>query len=560
MTKPRLRSLSLTTRFIALMVTIAAAGILLVAVFSLFEHAADAREDAESVAIDRALTVIDAMETAATDESLARFIFSTAAQPSIRAIALLNAEGTVKLASRRAWESEDDSHLANSVLSGWLDALPEDGARAYWDEQHTQVVAVMPLDPINPASPTVKDLEGGRLLLALDARPYLADARAEAWFDAGWAGGILLLVIAILARVLHQRVALPLQHLYLKASDPSEPRLGRKRMMRGAIQELETLGSAIADLANTRLALDREKERLANIADTIPGAVYEYRYHDDAEDEFTFVSAGVTALLGLDSVDVTTLPSEELTALFWSKVLPDDRQTLEKTTHAANYPLAREWETEFRIQTDDGIRWLWGHAVPVGDPAPGQLFRGVLLDITDRKELEERLKQAATHDPLTGALNRAGLEPQLEASLAGAQRREQPLAVAMLDIDHFKHINDAHGHSMGDTVLTQFVALIHDRLRKSDSLARWGGEEFLILLPHTNADGALELAESLRDAVAKHVFAHQEPLTVSIGVATARPRDTVVELTRRADERLYRAKALGRNRVVMGSDANGRIA
>ena len=556
----RLLPASLTARFIALMVAVTMLGITLVAAFSLYEHAVDARKDAQRIAIDRALTVLDAMETSATTESLSRFILSTAAQPAIRAIALVNAEGKVVLASRREWQGRHGDTLPASVMSQWLDRPAGDQAEAHWDERHVQAVVIAPIEPINPAAETVRGLRHGRLILALDARPHLAGARAEAWFDALWAGGILLLVMAFLAWILHQRVGRPLQILHHKATHPDAPAPDRDRVMKSAAEELRTLGTAIRDLADTRLALDREKQRLSDIADTIPGAVYEYRHHDGRDDEFTFVSAGVRSLLGLGAQEGPTHSNEEMTALFWSRLHPEDRQILEQATAAANRPGVREWEAEFRIQTDTGTRWLWGHAVPVNDPLEGQLFRGVLLDITERKDLEASLKQAATHDPLTGALNRAGVDPQLETALAGAQRQNQPLAVAMLDIDHFKRVNDAHGHAMGDRVLKQFVDIIQDRLRKSDSLARWGGEEFLVLLPHTDRDGARQLAESIRREVASQAFPHHDPLTVSIGVATARADDSVVDLIRRADDRLYEAKALGRNRVIDGLCRDGDIA
>ena len=549
---------SLTARFIALMTAITILGITAVAAFSVFEHAVDARKDAKHIAIDRALTVLDAMETSATTESLSRFILSTAAQPAIRAIALLDAQGNVVLASRREWQGKQASTLSTTVMGPWLEQHVADRPEAHWDEQHVQAVVTAPIDPINPASETVRGLQDGRLVLAVDARPYLADARLEAWFDALWAGGILLLVMLLLAWILHQRVGRPLQALHQEATHLEAS--GRDWVMENAARELKTLGAAIRDLARTRLALDQEKQRLSDIADTIPGAVYEYRHHRDREDEFTFVSAGVQRLLGLDRGERRDHSNEEITELFWSRVVPEDRWILEEATEAANHPVVREWEAEFRIETEDDIRWLWGHAVPVSDPLEGQLFRGVLLDITDRKDLEERLKQAATHDPLTGALNRAGVEPQLETGLAVAQRQNQPLAVAMLDIDHFKWVNDAHGHAMGDRVLRHFVDIVDGRLRKSDSLARWGGEEFVILLPQTDGDGARQLADSIRREVETHAFPHGGPLTVSIGLAVARADDNVAELIRRADERLYKAKALGRNRVVEGNRQNGNIA
>lgn len=542
---------SLIGRFVALMLVITLVGIVLVAAFSLYEHSVDARKKAQNVALDRALTVLDATETAATAESLSRFIFSTAAQPSIRAIALLNTRDEVVLASKRAWQGQSASSLTGTPLSPWLNLPTGEQAHSHWDKTNRQAIVIAPVEPINPAASIVRDLAGGRLIVALDARTYIENGRAEAWFDATWAGSILLLLVVILARILHRRVALPLQRLSLKARRPEEASGHTEDIMPFAIPEIQVLDQAVDELMATRRALDAEKSRLSDIADTMPGAVYEYRYHKDTDDEFTFFSAGILPLLGIQDLTHSPETPGEISQMFWSRILPEDWPILEKATEEANQSPPQEWEGEFRIETGEDIRWIWGHAVPVSDSLPGQLFRGVLLDITPRKRLEQRLKEAATHDPLTGALNRAGMKPQLEASLAGAHRHGQPLAVAIFDIDHFKHINDTYGHPVGDTILRELVNLIGNRLRGSDSLGRWGGEEFLLLLPQTDPAGACQVAETLRQAVEGHKFSHGEPMTISLGVASARPDDDEIELVRRADDHLYQAKALGRNRVVV---------
>ncbi|MFO7809426.1 GGDEF domain-containing protein [Guyparkeria sp.] len=551
---------SLIKRFVGLMLVITVLGIALVAALSLYEHGVDARKEAQAIAMDRALTVLDATETAATAESLSRFIYSTAAQPSIRAIAMLNANDEIVLASKHAWPGQRPDELSGTPLADWLATPARNQAKAYWDNPNHVAVVIAPLDPINPASSMVQQLADGRLVLALDATSFIAKSRTEAWFDAAWAGGIFLLIILVLARVLHRRVARPLQALYLQATRPGESLEKSTQAMRNAAPEMKVLGRAVDDLVATRRALDAEKERLSDIADTIPGAVYEYRHHDGADDEFTFVSAGILPLMGIKNTDVSIDNPVEVSRLFWSRVLPEDHSVIEEATYEANHPIAREWEVEFRIRTDSGIRWIWGHAVPVNDELEGQLFRGVLLDTTARKELEQRLQDAAIHDPLTGALNRAGMEPQLETSLAAAQRHGHPLSVMIFDIDHFKYINDTYGHPIGDAILTELVALIGGRLRGSDSFARWGGEEFLILLPHTDHDGAIRVAEDIRQAVQAHAFSHGETMTISLGVATAHTKDDDIELVRRADNRLYRAKALGRNRVEGRSHPESGVA
>lgn len=153
----------------------------------------------------------------------------------------------------------------------------------------------------------------------------------------------------------------------------------------------------------------------------------------------------------------------------------------------------------------------------------------------------------ASTDLLTGLPNRRALMEQLDEHLALAQRGRQTLSVMLIDIDHFKQVNDGHGHEVGDEVLTTLARLLASRVRACDLVGRWGGEEFLLLAPATHESEAWELAERIRQAVAGTVFPHGTPLTISLGVAEFRPGDHREALLRRADNALYSAKAGGRN-------------
>ena len=167
-----------------------------------------------------------------------------------------------------------------------------------------------------------------------------------------------------------------------------------------------------------------------------------------------------------------------------------------------------------------------------------------------RAEAHAQLMQSlATTDPLTGLPNRRALDDCLRSALAAAHRHAESVSVALIDVDHFKRINDRCGHAMGDRVLVQLGHRLAADLRASDRLGRWGGEEFLLVAGHTPLPAALELAERLRASVAGFGFGHGEPVTVSIGVAQVRPGDDANTLLARADEALYRAKNAGRNRV-----------
>ncbi|PPK52565.1 diguanylate cyclase (GGDEF)-like protein [Marinobacter persicus] len=550
MIKKRLLPTSLARRFNFLMVLFSVLGVLLVAILSYYEHIIEARSDARSIAVDRSLTILDAMETAASRESISRFIFSIAAQRSVESIALVDAGGRVMLASKRRWQNADVSVLDDVIDEQWLAKPAGEELSVYWDERKTQAVVVAPIEPVNPASSVIRSLQGGRLMFALDARSHIASATREALFDAFWASSILVVMMLLVSRALHRQVARPLNKLCEQAHNPDNTSVSNERVPVGQVRELKALAVAISELAEARAALGTEKQRLKDIADSIPGAVYEYRHHPVGDDEFLYFSDGIQQLVDLDAETIRSEDPARIGASVWSLIVPADHEKLEQATQAANYPWPSEWQAEYRVQVSDGIRWIWGHAMPVADDQPGQLFRGVMLDITDRKELEQRLQQAATHDPLTGALNRAGIEPHLESSLAGAQRRSQPMSIVLLDIDYFKNVNDSFGHALGDSVLVQLVNTLKRRLRKADSLARWGGEEFLVLLPDTDPKGAFQLADALRQAVEQATFEHRQSLTISLGTATANAGDSLKSLVRRADDNLYAAKHAGRNQVM----------
>jgi diguanylate cyclase (GGDEF)-like protein/PAS domain S-box-containing protein len=179
----------------------------------------------------------------------------------------------------------------------------------------------------------------------------------------------------------------------------------------------------------------------------------------------------------------------------------------------------------------------------------------VFREITQQLAIEKELEEAAHHDRLTGAFNRHFFDRLVEKECARSARLSKPLALLILDIDHFKLINDEHGHLAGDEVLKQLVNHISQRVRETDILTRWGGEEFALLLPETSLEGARELAESLRTSVEATELVEGLPkLTISLGGTRIRTDESAKASFRRADEALYKAKDSGRNQVFM---ANG---
>jgi diguanylate cyclase (GGDEF)-like protein/PAS domain S-box-containing protein len=202
---------------------------------------------------------------------------------------------------------------------------------------------------------------------------------------------------------------------------------------------------------------------------------------------------------------------------------------------------------------------FWGSTVATVLPdreGKPQCFMLVTRDLTDRKHLEDRLIALATTDPLTGAANRRAGETMLQDLFGRWLHKGHVFSVMMIDCDHFKKVNDRWGHETGDEVLVSLVRICRSRLRGDDTIMRWGGEEFLLLLPETRRDTAAKLAERLRAELESACVmrdATKIVTTVSIGIAEVGAADSCADdVVRRADCLLYQAKRAGRNRVISG--------
>jgi diguanylate cyclase (GGDEF)-like protein len=166
----------------------------------------------------------------------------------------------------------------------------------------------------------------------------------------------------------------------------------------------------------------------------------------------------------------------------------------------------------------------------------------------------EALEEKSKTDSLTGAFNREGIKDALKAGLAARRQTQSPMSLLIIDIDHFKSINDTHGHLAGDKILAQLSALVKANVRTGDSFARWGGEEFIVACSATSEAEGAALANKLRRLIERYDFENAIPVTVSIGVSALKPKDSLEELFARADRALYSAKNRGRNRVVVAED------
>lgn len=174
---------------------------------------------------------------------------------------------------------------------------------------------------------------------------------------------------------------------------------------------------------------------------------------------------------------------------------------------------------------------------------------GIVRNATERVQTEERLKQLATTDALTGICNRRHFDEVLASEINRAARFSSPLSLILFDIDHFKRVNDTFGHQAGDRVLTQLAVTVGNSIRTVDLFARWGGEEFVVMLPGSDLDAGRLLAEKLRMALEKQPFSDVGQVTCSFGVAEYAPGDNADALIKKVDRCLYHAKASGRNRV-----------
>jgi diguanylate cyclase (GGDEF)-like protein/PAS domain S-box-containing protein len=320
--------------------------------------------------------------------------------------------------------------------------------------------------------------------------------------------------------------------------------------------------------------------RLMATSKTLEENARELKYQKIALDEHAIVSI-------CDSAGKITYANEKFTQISQyslEELIGQDHRLLNSHFHPPEFfnemwraiACGVTWHGQVRNRRKDGsFYWVKTTIVPFLDEQrrPYQ-YVSVRTDITPIKEAEEVLSRSkeeleqmvaeqtaelrareaemqrlASTDPLTGIANRRKFNDELEKELERAQRHGLPVALIIMDIDHFKHVNDTFGHPVGDSVLVEFARTIEGNIRANDVFARWGGEEFIVLAPHVDADNLRILAEKLRGAVEAFDFTEVGPRTCSIGATTYQPGESVQELIARVDGALYMAKQGGRNRV-----------
>jgi diguanylate cyclase (GGDEF)-like protein/PAS domain S-box-containing protein len=268
---------------------------------------------------------------------------------------------------------------------------------------------------------------------------------------------------------------------------------------------------------------------------------------------YPYVSDGISAILG-----ITPAMLQEDPGLLLRLIHPDDLAEFQESMVAvAGEEVASLWEGRV-VRPDGEVRWLRIASRPRCGDADGTVRDGVAIDVTDLRLAEETARWRLHHDVLTGLPNRALFSDRLEDALARCRRTGQPVAVAFVDLDAFKRINDTFGHAVGDEVLRVIAGRVAGRLRAGDTVARHGGDELTMLLPGVaDRAQALHLAGRVAAACAEPVVIGDRRMTVgcSIGLAIA-PEDGLDagRLLNRADAALYRAKQRGRGRVESFDD------
>ncbi|HEX5709962.1 MAG TPA: GGDEF domain-containing protein, partial [Sulfuricurvum sp.] len=206
-------------------------------------------------------------------------------------------------------------------------------------------------------------------------------------------------------------------------------------------------------------------------------------------------------------------------------------------------------EFEMQIADHEGVNHIFSVKIITLDSSLSYI--AVFHDITQFKNTEKKLTKEAETDSLTGLMNRHRLNKELEMALSLVQNQKKRISFIIIDIDNFKRINDTYGHIVGDYALVTLSKICKDKMRATDIVARWGGEEFMIVLYNTDTEQAFKIIDALRETIAKSPFDHFDHLTCSFGLTQMREEDSIETLTKRADGALYHAKETGKNKVVI---------
>jgi diguanylate cyclase (GGDEF)-like protein/PAS domain S-box-containing protein len=283
---------------------------------------------------------------------------------------------------------------------------------------------------------------------------------------------------------------------------------------------------------------------LKKLSAHVPGGIYQFKMEFDGRFSVIYASDGIREIYELEP-DVLLLDSEAI----FSRIHPQDAIRVRSSIRESAENLS-PWREEYRVQLPErGLRWVRGEATPEELPGGGVLWHGYISDISDLKRVEEELRALSITDSLTGIHNRRYFQERLTTEMARVERGGGELSVIMLDIDHFKRINDHYGHAVGDRVLQAVCERIGHRLRRTDVFCRLGGEEFMVLCPDIDGEHAYMLAMELWEGLRSTPVDVVGVVTASFGIASWRPGEGADALLLRADSGVYAAKQNGRDRV-----------
>ncbi|MBX9961253.1 MAG: EAL domain-containing protein [Burkholderiaceae bacterium] len=300
--------------------------------------------------------------------------------------------------------------------------------------------------------------------------------------------------------------------------------------------------------------LQQQVDLLDNLARHVPGSLYQFRLDAEGRLSFPFASAGIHTIYEVEPEQV-----REDASLVLERIHPDDLQPVLESIRVSAETL-EPWRIEYRVILPvQGERWRLCNAQPERLPDGSTLWHGFNTDITERKETEAQTFRLAYFDALTGLPNRSLLRDRIDQALALARRSRQYGAVMFVDLDNFKQINDARGHSVGDLLLTEVAQRLQGLLRAEDTVARLGGDEFVLLINELGYDveasarAAMAVAEKVRATLDRpHLIDNfSYTSTGSIGISLfPKAGQKIDDLLREADTAMYRAKGAGRNRIA----------
>ena len=298
-----------------------------------------------------------------------------------------------------------------------------------------------------------------------------------------------------------------------------------------------------------QIAAERElvqaDQLLKALTRNVPGAVYRFRVDANGHMSFPYASDGIYQLYEISAEEARD-SAERIVA----RIHPDDLDSVMEKIQQSASNLTR-WKADYRVVLPSrGVCWLRGESTPQRAEDGSTVWYGYLSDITELKEMEQKLRDEATIDPLTGLHNRRQLEALALAELVLFERTGDPFSLIMLDLDHFKALNDRYGHDIGDEVLRRVGTALTEGVRTSDVVFRLGGEEMLVLCPKTGLEGAVALAEILRRNLRNLDMPFDGKVTASFGVASVNHGEGLSDVMKCADKLLYQAKNEGRNRVI----------